>query len=530
MASGSSARNNPGSKGFDFASDDILCSYDDYNHDASNGTHSEQPIGTNSAKEFHKSRMARSSMFPAPAYSPPDESFNHEVISVVEKTMKKHSDNLMRFLEGLSSRLSQLELYCYNLDKSISEMRSDLNRDHGEQDSKLKSLEKHLQEVHRSVQILRDKQELAETQKELAKLQHAQKESTSTSHSHQIEERAAAPSSEAKKPEGPSDVHQGQQLALALPHQVSPITRPVEQQQPIAPPQPQPLPQSQAYYLPPAGLQNPPALPHQSPSPQYLQPDSQYRTSHLQDMSRPGAQPVQNHGNQAPPLPQYQQQWPQQQPSVSSQNRVPPGSVYPPYLPGQPANIPPPPPSQESIPNNMGMQGAYTGIPQQGGFGGGPGRTMQSQPQQMKANYGVQTNDGYNNTPQFTQGNAYMMYDAEGNNRAHHQNQPPPPQFSQGSYPPSSPLQNPQSMANTVNRPQPPNQSPFMRNNNNNNNTYGELIEKLVTMGYRGDHVTGVIQRLEESGQPIDFNAVLDRLNGHPSSSGSGSQRGGWSG
>ena len=98
-------------------------------------------------QEFHTSRTSRSSMFPAPAYSPPEDSFNLEVISTVDKTMKKYTDNIMRFLEGLSSRLSQLELYCYNLDKSIGEMRSDLGRDHGEADLKLKSLDKHLQEV-----------------------------------------------------------------------------------------------------------------------------------------------------------------------------------------------------------------------------------------------------------------------------------------------------------------------------------------------------------------------------------------------
>lgn len=61
--------------------------------------------------------------------------------------MKKYADNLMRFLEGISSRLSQLELYCYNLDKTIGEMRSDLVRDHVDADLKLKSIEKHLQEV-----------------------------------------------------------------------------------------------------------------------------------------------------------------------------------------------------------------------------------------------------------------------------------------------------------------------------------------------------------------------------------------------
>ena len=86
-------------------------------------------------------------MFPTSAYNPTEDSFYQDVTATVEKSMKKYADNLMRFLEGLSSRLSQLELYCYNLDKSIGEMRSDLNRDHGAADTKLKLLEKHLQEV-----------------------------------------------------------------------------------------------------------------------------------------------------------------------------------------------------------------------------------------------------------------------------------------------------------------------------------------------------------------------------------------------
>jgi hypothetical protein len=88
-------------------------------------------------------------MFPATSYSQPEDSFNQDVVSIVEKSMKKQTDNIMRFLEGISSRLSQLELCCYNLDKSIGEMRSDFVRDNEEADLKLKSLEKHIQEVIR---------------------------------------------------------------------------------------------------------------------------------------------------------------------------------------------------------------------------------------------------------------------------------------------------------------------------------------------------------------------------------------------
>lgn len=91
--------------------------------------------------------MARSSVFPTGSYAPPEESLREELTATVERSMKKYSDNMMRFLEGLSSRLSQLELYCHNLDKTIGEMRSDLTRHNEEADVKLRSLDKHLQEV-----------------------------------------------------------------------------------------------------------------------------------------------------------------------------------------------------------------------------------------------------------------------------------------------------------------------------------------------------------------------------------------------
>ncbi|XP_055807441.1 uncharacterized protein LOC129876130 [Solanum dulcamara] len=547
MASGSSGRpsNSSGSKGFDFGSDDILCSYEDYPHqDGSNGTHSDPAIGSNSAKEFHKNRMTRSSMFPTSTYSPPEESsFNRDMICTVDKTMKKYTDNLMRFLEGISSRLSQLELYCYNLDKSIGEMRSDLVRDHGEADSKLKALEKHVQEVHRSVQILRDKQELAETQKELAKLQFAQKEPASASNSQQNEDRNAQPVSDSNKGDNSTDVH-GQQLALALPHQVAPraplTNRPVEQQQ-QAPPPPIPsqsMTQSQGYYLPPVQMSNAPAPTHLSQS-QYLSSDPQYRTSHMQDLSRVPSQPPAPQGNQTPQIqsmPQYQQQWAQQlpqqvqAPQQVQQHQLPtvqqlarPSSpaVYPSYPPNQPN------PSPEPVPNSMPMQVSFSAIPQS--VASRPeamsygydrsGRPLQSQPptQHLKPSFGA-PGDGYAANgphPSLSAGNAYLMYDNEGT-RGHPQQ---PPNFPQSGYPPSSfPPQNVQSSPSPNIMVRPPQ---LMRTH-----PYNELIEKLGSMGYRGDHVVNVIQRLEESGQTVDFNAVLDGLNGHSSG---GPQRG-WSG
>ncbi|CAH1429625.1 unnamed protein product [Lactuca virosa] len=476
MASGSS-------KGFDFASDDILCSYEDYaNQEGSNGNHSDSAIVTNPAKEFHKSRMARTSVFPGSSYSPPDDSGNQEVlISAVERSMKKHTDNLMRFLEGLSSRLSQLELYCYNLDKSIGEMRSDLTRDHGESEVKLKFLEKHLQEVHRSVQILRDKQELADTQKELAKLQLAHKESSSSHNSQQNEERSSTP--DTKKTENLPDP-QSQQLALALPSQV-------------APPQPAPQPQPQGYYLPPA--------PTPTPTAQYMHP----QVPQPQSQPQPQYQPQQQ--SQLQPQPQYQPQpqWAQVQVQPGSGSRPSSPQVYPQYH-----NAGPIEPLPQSMPYTGGPGGPPPGSSQAMTYAyGGPVQTPppppqpQQPPQHLKPAFGGTPGDGYAAGGPPPPG--YMMYDGEPGRVPHPQQQ----HSNQiGHFPQPGYSQNPQQVMRPTQRFTP-------------NHPYNEVVEKLVSMGYRGDHVMSVIQRLDETGQTVDFNAVLDRLNGHSS----GGSRG-WSG
>ncbi|KAI3795321.1 hypothetical protein L1987_37972 [Smallanthus sonchifolius] len=344
MASGSS------SKGFDFASDDILCSYEDYaNQEQSNTTHSD------SAKEFNKNRMARSTttVFPASSYNPADDPANQEVvITAVERSVKKHTDNVMRFLEGLSSRLSQLELYCYNLDKSTGEMRSDLSRDNVDSELKLKFLEKQMQEVHRSVQLLRDKQELADTQKELAKLQLARKESSSSSHnSQQNDDRSSSPDMQKKE-----NVVESHALALV------PVPVPAPATQPVA-----------GYYLPPGLAQV---------------SQTQYQQSQLA---------------------QYPQQWnPQATMQPGSRPALP--QVYPQYLPGKP----PVRQSPEPVANSMPMQMTYSAIPppasnQPVNYSyGGPVRTTLPQLQQQLLPQHLKLGDGYaaGGPP-----GAYMVYD-----------------------------------------------------------------------------------------------------------------------
>uniref|UniRef100_A0A2P2K524 Trithorax group protein osa isoform X1 n=1 Tax=Rhizophora mucronata TaxID=61149 RepID=A0A2P2K524_RHIMU len=537
MASGSSIRGTSASKGFDFGSDDVLCSYEDYgNQEPTNGSHSDAVIGANSTEQdFHKSRMIRSSVLPATCYGQPEDSFPQDVISTAEKSMKKQSENLMRFLEGISSRLSQLELYCYNLDKSIGEMRSDLVRDNGEVESTLKSVEKHLHEVQRSVQILRDKQELADTQKELAQLQLVKKDTSPSSHFQSSEAKVTAPTSDFKKMDNTSEFN-NQQLALALPQQVVPQLQPPSVTPPSLAPQ-QNVAQHQSYYLPPAQLPTPP-VPIQHPQGQYLPSDAQYQTPQMQDISRVAPQPAQTQANLTPPVQQFSQyppKWPQQvqppqQPLMQPQVRPSSTTAYPTYLPpGQPTNSS----ASETNPKSMPMQVPYSAVPQPLAsraadtipYGYGAGRTVPQQPlpppQQLKGTFGALPGDGYapaGTHPALPPGSAYMMYNSE-SGRIHHP--PHQPHFPQGGYPLSNlPLQSSQSATAGANMlARNPGHSQF-----NRNHPYSDLIEKLVGMGFRVDHVFGVIQRMEDSGHPVDFNAVLDRLNVHSS----GAPQRGW--
>ncbi|KAE9588554.1 hypothetical protein Lal_00002708 [Lupinus albus] len=513
-----------GSKGFDFGSDDILSTYEEYgnnNHDdSSNAIHN-----NDLSKDFNKPRMARTSVFPASAS--PEDSLSEEVIATVDKSMKKHADNLMRFLEGISSRLSQLELYCYNLDKSIGQMRSDLNSDHGEAESKLISLEKHVQEVHRSVQILREKQELAETQKELVKLQLAQKGSSFSSHSPTNEERSSPSTADPKRTDNSASDTNNQQLALAIHHQVAP------QPQHVAPPSQAPAPnvtqgtQQSPHYMPYTSVPISSVV-TQFPQNQYLTSDSQYRTPH----------PTSSQVTQSPPVQQvsqYQQmqpqQWPQhvqppQPPLVQPQMRPPSTNIYTPYLPSQAASSSP----TETLPTSMSLQMLpYSAIPPPGSSRGdaipygysGTGRTVPQQPpsQQIRGSFPVQPGDMYGTSGTHTThppASAYMVYDGE-RGRTHHPSQPP--HFAHAGYPPTSAsLQNPAPHNLMVQNPSP---SQFI-----GGHPYNELIEKFVSTGFRADHVASVIQRMMETGQPIDFNSVLDRLNARSSV---GPQRG-WSG
>ncbi|XP_058095828.1 uncharacterized protein LOC131241150 [Magnolia sinica] len=536
MASGSSGRATPGAKGSDFDSDGDLSQRPEY------------------GKDFWELKMGRS--LPT-VYDRQEESVNGVLSYTIENTMKKYADNLLQFLEGISGRLSQLELHCYSLEQSLGELRSDLARDRSETDMKLRSLENHLQEVHRFIQILRDKQDLAETQKELAKLQLMQKESTAMSRSQHSDDGIVPSAFEPKTHDNAPDA-MNQQLALALPCQTTVPTslpaRAAEQQYqprkelPIQQPIPPSLPaqqtihaQSQPHIYHPSQNQLPVQTlqsQQQHHHDQHLQAGLQhvYQRPPMQDLPRqaPQQQP-QPHVNQNPihPFPPYQQQWPQQSPQQfprqtqpqqpspqASRSQTPP--IYPPY-PAQPAN-----PLPETFPGSMQVQVPLSGVsqsdvnrPKAASYSyGEPGRTVpqqppqhhniqhqQLQPQINQSTYRAQLSDsGYPSagaTSQQPTLHGYMPYGTDGSRSPH------PQHLQQSSYPPAhvSAVQNLQPPPSSLGTRQPTPQIML-------NHPYRELIEKAASMGYSRDQAANVIHRMVESRQPVDFNSLLDRLNG----------------
>uniref|UniRef100_A0A0A9GWD0 DUF1421 domain-containing protein n=1 Tax=Arundo donax TaxID=35708 RepID=A0A0A9GWD0_ARUDO len=560
-----------GSRGFDFGTDDVLCSYDDF------AAPPEPQRPDLAEKDVHDGRLGRPfvKVYEQESYGKED------VLSAVEKCMKKYADNLLRSLEGITSRLSQLEIYCYKLERSIGELRSDVLRD--ETDQRLKSLEKHLHEVHRSIQILRDKQELAEAQKELAKFQLTQETSKKVD--------VPTPSfPEPKKLEEKPDTS-GQQLALVLPHQVNSQSlaprasesvqpqykdQPVQQQTPT-PPVPQQdryvlsqaivyYPQRQApgiqdtqgqqlqpevQYLParppaqdvpvhassqqpqatnqtqtqsyPSYQQHwhqqssqptpaPVAQPQQAFSQPFPPPVQQPQLSNVQQFPTQPVQQTQSNAQQYPPPPvQPQQSNPQlpqaiqpQHPPVQTQMRPQTPPNYPNYPPHQPMN-----PTPEPLPGNVAMQGQYNTVAPSVGSRpevpysyGGPGippsqplpqHNMQRHPlpPSSQGSFGPPPSKGsYAGPPQYApQGNS------QGYNTGY-------------GYPPSGPsaVQPPQMPPGGVGMSHPG--THMMRGH-----PYGEMIEKAISMGYPRDQVLNVTQRMAETGQPMDFNTLLDRLN-----------------
>ncbi|CAL1391798.1 unnamed protein product [Linum trigynum] len=92
------------------------------------------------------------------------------ILSEIDRTMKRHTDNMLIILEGVSSRLIQLESRTRNLESSVDDLKVCVGNNHGSTDGKMRQLENILREVQTGVRDVKDKQELLESQLHLQNL------------------------------------------------------------------------------------------------------------------------------------------------------------------------------------------------------------------------------------------------------------------------------------------------------------------------------------------------------------------------
>ncbi|EFN57399.1 hypothetical protein CHLNCDRAFT_142823 [Chlorella variabilis] len=116
------------------------------------------------------SDQARASSSAAMSGGPMRKDTAKDLEGVVQAVFQRFSGSLQKILEDVDRRLESLENRTEHICQVVTDLQSVAGLREDAAKERLGGLEKTLREVHRSVQIIRDKQELAEASAELAKL------------------------------------------------------------------------------------------------------------------------------------------------------------------------------------------------------------------------------------------------------------------------------------------------------------------------------------------------------------------------
>ncbi|KQK02888.1 hypothetical protein BRADI_2g04297v3 [Brachypodium distachyon] len=469
--------------------------------------------------------------------------FGQVTVADIDRTMKKYSDNLFHALEGVSSRLLQLERRTHHLENSVDEFNLTIGNYNGSTDGKLRQLENMLREVQVGVQIMRDKQEIVETLVNLAKLQAPKTETHSSENSGvgqaDSRQQSVAPQQAAVQPQHQVTTPSQPQAFPALPAPNAPPPPPMLQNQPPA----QFVghsPHSQMPSVPPvASVTSVPALPN---DPYYMPSAQQTEAIHQQYQSppvpQPQAPPAPPQQYQAPPVPQPQaprappQQYqappvPQPQAPPAPPQQYQPPSHFPQYSqPPQSANVNPsgplalPAPQQteyvppHSYPPNVRPPSAYMPPPSEPAppfYGQNPGMyeppasrpNSGTPPSYGSTGYGPQGGSGFSDSYGYTgspshRGNAGMKPTPFA---------PSGPTSGGGGNSYGSRLPTAQILPQAA----PVSSSPT-GSSGNNRVAIDDVVEKVSTMGFSREQVRATVRRLTENGQNVDLNVVLDKL------------------
>ncbi|XP_058091920.1 pollen-specific leucine-rich repeat extensin-like protein 2 [Magnolia sinica] len=426
--------------------------------------------------------------------------YDTATVSEIDRTMKKHADNLLHALEGVSARLSQLETRTRNLESSVDDLKATVGNNNGSTDGRLRQLENILKEVQVGVQVLHDKQEIADAQLKLAKLQvskedHQAIEKPNTPQTGCPQQAVSLPQELIQPHLPPAPFPQPPQVPALPPPNAPP---PPLQQNPMPAQLQTQLPQNQIPSMPP--LSRDPYLPLPGPPPE----------AHHQQYQMPVQQPPPPHQQyQGPPpqLPQYSQPVPlPQQQHQPIRPAKPPLSHHPeesPYVPPPqtyPPNIRQPAPLTQPPGGSTTSQQIY-----------GPPTHMyepsESRPSSGQPPYSA----GYSlpSGPNFSDSYPYSGSPSHYSSSVKPSSQSSPSAPTSGSGYPRLPTAQilPHALPTATSVSSGPSAG-----GTGNRVPIDDVVDKVATMGFSREQVRATVRKLTENGQSVDLNVVLDKL------------------
>ncbi|CAB4280732.1 unnamed protein product [Prunus armeniaca] len=424
------------------------------------------------------------------------------LISVIGQKMSHHFDNMLHAVEGLSARLSQLETRLRRLENSVDDLKDSTEINHGRNDGKLRQLENILREVEGGMQDLKDKQEISEAKLQLATLQmlkgHQQLEnqrsnvqtistqgglSSAPQQSHQPHSTPVAGLQLSSFPPNVPPTQPHQNLPPAPAAQVH--THSLQNQIPsvqqtdsnYSPPVLNPQPAPQIYYMPQVQQSlPPPTAPYQyyPPAP-HLSPTSQLQR-----------------------LPQLHPPLNTVDPRAQSSLVHNPGET--PYMLSQRY-----PPSMHKSPNATGMT-----LPTQQQYMG----SFQYTHDQSTRNHCSDLSSGHMQPVQHSTLDDFYSHEGSpshnsGSKTKHSQILPASLDRSGGSsisrLPTAQVLPYAIPMASSMDKESSSGAT-------GNRIPIDNVVDEVVTMGFRRDIVRATVKKMTENGQSVDINVVLDKL------------------
>ena len=82
------------------------------------------------------------------------DAYDTNILGEFDRTVKKYADKLMHALEGVNSRLSQIEGRTHDLETALNELKLTVSTDSGSSDRTLRQLENILREVLSLIMVL----------------------------------------------------------------------------------------------------------------------------------------------------------------------------------------------------------------------------------------------------------------------------------------------------------------------------------------------------------------------------------------